>query len=221
MVSLNINNFYNLSRFFHKDIFKTKDEIWQSLEKIEKYLNNWFKTNKQNRLNGKIHSQATLVGENIYIGKNTVVEPGAFINGPAYIGNNCQVRHGAYIRKNAIVGNNCVIGNSTEIKNSILIGNVRAAHFNYIGDSILGNNVNLGAGVKIANFRLDKKTIKLKHKNLKINTSLNKFGAIIGDDSMIGCNTVINPGTVIEKNCKIFPLLSVSGHIKPGLIKKQ
>lgn len=147
----------------------------------------------------------------ISIGKGTVIEPGAFIKGPCIIGKNCEVRHGAYIRGNVIAEDNCVIGHATEIKNSIMQKGAKAAHFAYVGDCIIGQGVNLGAGVKCANFRLDKSLIKVQSNGKVINTNLRKFGAIIGDDTQIGCNTVLSPGTIIGKNSYVYPCICIGG----------
>lgn len=167
------------------------------LKKISSYI-------KKQKL-GKID---IALPENVYlenphlisIGEGTVIEPNVYIKGPAIIGKNCQIRHGAYIRENVILGDEVVIGHNSEVKNSILLPRAHAAHFNYVGDSIIGFDANLGAGVICANFRLDEKEIILRMEEKKENTGLRKLGVILGDRSKIGCNSVINPGTLIGKD---------------------
>ncbi len=149
------------------------------------------------------------ISPNIWIHNTVELYPTACIIPPVIIGENTEIRHSSYLRGNVIIGSNSVIGNSVEIKNSIIFDNVQIPHFNYVGDSILGYKTHLGAGVIISNQRLDKKEIIIDN----INTNLKKLGALIGDNSEIGCNSVINPGTVLNKNTKILPLSSISNKI--------
>lgn len=144
---------------------------------------------------------------NVWIHKTVKIENGVEILGPAVIMEKVLLRHNAYLRENVIVGPNSVVGNSSEIKNSILLSHCEVPHFNYVGDSILGNNVHLGAGVILANLRLDKENIKIDNKD----TNLRKIGAFIGDNSQIGCNSVICPGTIILKNKIVYPLSVIKG----------
>jgi NDP-sugar pyrophosphorylase family protein len=210
--------FFDLQHFQHKSIFDSCTYVWEVLSKIKTYL---FSFNI-NAITPKNFPAAHFVNPDlIFIGKGTKIEPGAYIEGPCIIGENCQVRHSAYIRGNFICGDNCVIGHDTEIKNSIMLNNCHAAHFAYVGDSILGNNVNLGAGSKCANLRFDGSKIFLNFNEKKISTNLRKFGAIIGDRSQLGCNSVTNPGTLIGKNCFIGPLVNVSSFIKEGCFVKK
>ncbi len=151
--------------------------------------------------------------KNLHPGQGSVIESGAYIRGPCVIGSNCVVRHGAYIRGNVLTGHGCVIGHDSELKQAILLNHAQAAHFAYVGDSILGNHVNLGAGVKCANFKLDHTTINLRIDDQKIETGLRKFGALIGDRSQIGCNTVTNPGTLIGQDVHCYPCLNIQGFV--------
>ncbi|RMD54793.1 MAG: glucose-1-phosphate thymidylyltransferase, partial [Nitrospirae bacterium] len=166
-----------------------------------------------------IYEGAILLDNNIYIGEGSVIEPGALIKGPVIIGNNTEVRQGAYIRGYSIVGDGCVVGHTTEMKNAIMLNGAKAGHFAYIGDSLLGNNVNLGAGTKLANFRFDGKDVILKIDGESYNTGLRKFGAILGDGVQIGCNTVTNPGAIIGKNSKVFPNTTVQPGFYPDSSK--
>jgi NDP-sugar pyrophosphorylase family protein len=156
-----------------------------------------------------IYESAVLFDDNIHIGEGTVIEPGAFINGPTVIGNNTEVRQGAYIRGSCIIGNRCVVGHTTEMKNSIMLDDAKAGHFAYLGDSILGNHVNLGAGTKLANLKLSGSEVVLKINGNSYNTGLRKLGAILGDYVQIGCNSVTNPGALVAKSSHINPLTNV------------
>ena len=183
--------FFDLADFEHRQLFDVQN-VWEIISKISEYIKNK-------------SSEAVVLGE------GTVVEEGALIKGPAIIGKNAFIAHGAYIREGAIIGDNVKIGHSVEVKNSVILNNTSVAHLNYVGDSIIGNNVNIGGGAIIANFRLDGQTIKIKHNGEEIETNLKKFGAIVGDNSKIGVNCVLNPGTIISKNSRVFPLTSVFG----------
>ncbi len=156
-----------------------------------------------------LYAGSILWDDRIYIGAGSVIEPGAIIKGPTIIGLNTEVRQGAYVRGDCIIGDRCVVGHATEVKASILLNDARAGHFAYIGDSILGNSTNLGAGAKLANFRLRGETIRVKVAGEIIDTGLIKFGAILGDRVEIGCNAVTNPGTLLGKRCRVFPVTSV------------
>lgn len=188
--------FFELDSFIHKELFLLGKPIWDSLNNLKGYLSSL----DLGKIECKIPSNVTLVKpESVSIGKGTVVEPGAYIEGPSFIGEGCQVRHGAYIRGNVIAGNRCIIGHSTEVKHSIFLDDSKAPHFNYVGDSILGNHVNIGAGVICANFRLDHGEVVVEVEGDFYKTGIRKFGAIIGDHSQIGCNSVINPGVLLRK----------------------
>lgn len=200
------NQFFDLSGFAHAALFEGCEYVWQALDRIKEYLRVYPL--------GKIESEeqkfAYLVnpGE-IRIGKGTIIEPGAYIKGPCIIGENCHIRHGAYIRGDSIIGDNCVIGHTTELKGVILLNKSNAAHFAYLGDTIVGSFVNLGAGVKCANLRLDGKEIVVDG----VKTGRRKFGAIIGDHSEIGCNSVLNPGTIVGKSVQAYPSINFGGVI--------
>lgn len=207
-----IDKFFSLTNFNNRGLFVDCQYVWQPLAKLEGF----FKEKLAGKIEYEVPEGVTLIHpETIQIGKGTIIEPGAYICGPCVIGEDCQIRHGAYIRGFVITGSRCVIGNSTEIKNSILLDDVCAAHFNYIGDSILGNRVNLGAGVKLANLRLDHTEILVSDGEKKVQTHLKKLGAILGDDVQLGCNAVTNPGTIIGKHARCFPCLAIGGYIPP------
>ena len=151
-----------------------------------------------------IMAGATFKGRHIKIGKGVLIEPGAYIKSPTIIGDQTEVRHGAYIRGDCLIGANCVVGHVTEVKHSIFMNGAKAGHFAYLGDSILGNQVNLGAGTKLANLRFIKGEIIINSSDGPIKTGLRKLGAILGDGVQTGCNTVTNPGTLLgppEHDC--------------------
>lgn len=174
----------------------------------------------ENKIEGDVSPLAHIEGDGIVIEKGAKVEAYAYIKGPCFIGAGTEVRHGAYLRGNVYVGKNCVVGHSTEIKHSIFLDGAKAGHFNYIGDSVLGCNVNLGAGTKIANLKITPGNVHLKINSTSIDSGLRKFGAIIGDGTETGCNSVLNPGTLLAASSKVFPLASASGvHLKKTLIK--
>lgn len=160
-------------------------------------------------------------GENIWIAKSAKIAPTASINGPAIIGNDAEIRHCAFIRGSAIVGEGAVVGNSTELKNVILFNKVQVPHFNYVGDSILGYRAHMGAGCITSNVKSDKTLVTVKIGGEKIETGLKKFGAILGDFVEVGCNTVLNPGSIVGRNTNIYPLSMVRGYIPAGSIYKK
>ena len=189
-------HFFDLKDFFHLDLFRLEEPVWETLKYLRPYLDN----GRLGQIECEIPSKVTLVNSHkISIGKGTTLEPGAFIQGPCIIGNHCQIRHGAYLRPYLITGNHCVLGHSVELKHAILLDYACVAHFNYVGDSIIGNHVNLGAGVVCANLRLDRKEVVVQLGKKKARSGLKKLGAVIGDGSQIGCNSVINPGTLLRK----------------------
>ncbi len=166
-------------------------------------------------------SDYTQTAENVWVHKSATVSDSASVNGPAIVGEGTEVRQGAFIRGSALIGKNCVVGNSTEIKNSILFDGVQVPHYNYVGDSILGYKAHLGAGAITSNVKSDKTYVRVYCEGEKIETGLRKFGAIIGDFAEIGCNSVLNPGTVIGKNSTVYPLSSVRGTVKENSIYKS
>lgn len=147
----------------------------------------------------------------VYIGHNVKIEPTAFIKGPCWIGDGAEIRHGSYVRENVFIAPKAVVGHCSEVKNSILLNKAQAAHFAYVGDSILGNDVNLGAGVKIANLKLKRDNVFVSWKGNKVDSGRRKLGAIIGDRTQIGCNTVLNPGTLTLPDTLIYPLERAEG----------
>jgi len=207
--------FFDLRDCLFTDIFSSVRFVWEILPKIGEYL----AASLQPAILGTVMEGAYLEGP-IYIGPGTVVEPGAYIKGPAWIGPDCEIRQAAYLRGNILVGRHSVIGHATEVKNSILLDHAAAAHFNYVGDSILGNHVNLGAGTRLANLKNTSSEIVIKDGSQEIPTGLRKFGAILGDGAKTGCNAVTNPGTVLGRGVVVYPCLSIRGVFPAGAVVK-
>jgi len=160
-------------------------------------------------------------GENIWVAKSASVAPTACINGPCIIDEEAEVRHCAFVRGSAVIGKGAVVGNSTELKNVILFNKVQVPHYNYVGDSILGYKAHMGAGSITSNVKSDKTLVVVKSSEEKLETGLKKFGAMLGDHVEVGCNSVLNPGTVIGKNSNVYPLSCVRGYVPAGSIYKK
>ena len=161
------------------------------------------------------------IGEDVWIAKSAKVAPTASINGPTIIGKDAEIRHCAFIRGSVIIGEGAVVGNSTELKNVILFNKVQVPHYNYVGDSILGYKAHMGAGSITSNVKSDKSLVTVHAGGLKLETGLKKFGAILGDYVEVGCNSVLNPGTVIGKNANVYPLSMVRGYVAEASIYKR
>ena len=160
------------------------------------------------------------IGEDVWIAKSARVAPSAYIGGPCIIGKDAEVRHCAFIRGSAIVGDCAVVGNSTELKNCILFDNVQVPHYNYVGDSILGYKSHMGAGSVTSNVKSDKTPVVVHAPGQSVETGFKKFGAMLGDYVEVGCNSVLNPGTVVGSGSNIYPLSSVRGFVPPNCIHK-
>lgn len=200
------NDFFSLKDYEHRALFEHCQHPWDALKNLKNYLLNFqYSTFLCDQFPGVFFHDL----EKIFLGKNVQIEPGVYIKGPCVIGDGSHIRHGAYLRGHVITGKQCVIGHCSEVKETILLDHVSVPHFNYVGNSILGNRVNLGAGVKCANFRLDGQSIRVKCDGVKMETGLKKLGAIIGDDSSLGCNCVTSPGTLIQKSGRYLPLTHI------------
>jgi len=246
--------FHHLDTFRYRAIFDGIEYPWEVVTRISKYIKEAFKEiarENESKItisgisaqnirgdDGKVLEKMILVESmfklksplflkdlGIYIGKGTLLEPTAIIKSPAIIGSECEIRQGAYLRGNIIVGDNCILGHTTEIKNSVIMDHTEAGHFAYIGDSVLGCHVNLGAGTKIANLQLRTREekdsnkinpIKITIDERVIDTGMQKFGAIVGDYAEIGCNTVTCPGALIGKNSWILPNTTVKKGYYPS-----
>lgn len=191
---------FDLSQCEHAALFEGCEHAWDALKRIRPYL----AQNVRPALHNKCLGRAW-IADNVFIGEGTVIEDGVMIKGPAIIGRNCQLRHNAYLREDVIIGDGCVIGNSCEFKNALLFNDAQVPHFSYVGDSILGHKAHLGAGVKISNLKLTPGNISLEWEGQTIDSGLRKFGALIGDRAEVGCNAVLNPGTVLGRDALIYP----------------
>src|SRR4051812_13720649 len=207
---------FDLSQTDHASIFDGCDYAWDALKKIKSYLAANLRPGLHHKADGPSH-----IGLNVFIGEGTVVEAGVMIKGPAIIGRNCQIRHNAYFREDVIVGDNCVVGNSSELKNVFLFNNAQVPHFNYVGDSILGHKAHLGAGVKVSNIKIVPGNVTVEKDGIPFDTGLRKFGVLLGDRTDIGCNCVINPGSIIGRGSVIYPNVSWRGILPANMIVKN
>ncbi|MGE5223346.1 MAG: hypothetical protein ACM3PY_12985 [Omnitrophica WOR_2 bacterium] len=212
---LHPDDFFDLSHCPFADIFDGVEYVWEVLPRISIYI----KTHLKPGIEGNV-SPFAQIAEEVYIGPGTVVEPGVMIKGPAIIGANCQIRQGAYLRGDVLVANGAVIGHTTEVKNSLLFDKAEVPHFAYVGDSVLGWKTHLGAGVKVSNFKVNRTNVVVHINDQKYETGLRKFGAILGDEVEIGCNSVLNPGTLVGKRTLGYANLSMSGYYPPDSIVK-
>ena len=209
----NISNFCSLEHTTAKNYLLSFKYPWQALRELKEFIYILGESLNKCEYNN--------ISKGIWIHKTAVVAKSAQICPPCIIGAETQVRHCAYIRGSVLIGNCCVIGNSTEVKNSILFDCVQVPHYNYIGDSILGYKAHLGAGAVTSNVKSDKSEVCLNIDGEIISTEMKKFGAIIGDESEIGCGSVLNPGTIIGRNTTVYPLVSVRGTRDSNCIVKS
>ncbi len=208
-----IQNLYNLEETIAKDIFEGLTYPWEVLPKISEFIVKLGET-----LDTGLYEKR---GENIWVAKSAKVAPTAFLNGPLIIDEGAEIRHCAFIRGNAIVGKDCVVGNSTELKNVILFNSVQVPHYNYVGDSILGYKSHMGAGSITSNVKSDKTLVVVKDRKDEVKTGLKKFGAMLGDYVEVGCNSVLNPGSVIGSHTNVYPLSMVRGVVAEHSIYKN
>jgi UDP-N-acetylglucosamine diphosphorylase / glucose-1-phosphate thymidylyltransferase / UDP-N-acetylgalactosamine diphosphorylase / glucosamine-1-phosphate N-acetyltransferase / galactosamine-1-phosphate N-acetyltransferase len=194
---------------FHK-LFDLNESVWVALQKLKKYID----SESLGNICIDIPTSVFLANPSlISIGEGTKIHPGAYIEGPCIIGKNVEIGHGAFIRPYNLIDNFCKIGHATEVKGSIFFPHAKAPHFNYVGDSILGCEVNLGAGVVCANYKINKTEVMIDNEGQKIATGMEKLGAIIGDGTSLGCNSVTNPGTLLKKNFWCVPCSNIKGVI--------
>jgi len=207
---------FDLGQTEHAALFEGCEHAWQALARIHDYLKSHPRSELRNRCEGRAY-----IGPDVFIGEGTVVEDGAMIKGPAIIGRNCQIRHNAYFREDVIVGDGCVVGNSCELKNVLLFNQCQVPHFNYLGDSILGHKAHLGAGVILSNVKVMRGNVRIEVDGRMLDTGLRKFGALLGDSVEIGCNAVLNPGSIIGRGSVIYPCVNWRGVLPAGLIAKN
>jgi len=197
---------FDLGQTEHASLFDSLGQAWEVLPHIGDYLRDTLRAAQL----GQAHDQAVIEGD-VFIGEGTVIEAGALIRGPVWIGRNCHIGHGATLRGNVIVGDDCVVGHAAELKNAVLFNGCEVPHFNYVGDSVLGHRVHLGAGAMLSNYRLIRGNVNVRIASGRLDSGLAKFGALIGDRTEIGCNAVLNPGAVIGRDCLLYPNVTFTG----------
>ena len=213
MENITIENLYDLKETIAADLFTEAEYPWEVLPKIHDFILELGKRLPEEDFEKR--------GEDIWVAKSAKVAPTACLNGPLIIDEEAEVRHCAFVRGNAIVGKGAVVGNSTELKNVVLFNKVQVPHYNYVGDSILGFKSHMGAGSITSNVKSDKTLVVVKNGEEKIETGLKKMGAMLGDHVEVGCNSVLNPGTVIGRNSNVYPTSCVRGVIPAGHIFKR
>ncbi len=213
MSNITIQDLYTLEETIAAELFTGLTYPWEALPKISSFI-----IELGNRLDSETYEKR---GENIWIAKSAKVAPTACLNGPLIVDEDAEIRHCAFVRGNAIVGKGAVVGNSTELKNVVLFNKVQVPHYNYVGDSILGYKAHMGAGSITSNVKSDKTLVIVKADDGCIETGLKKFGAMLGDNVEVGCNSVLNPGTVIGKESNVYPTSCVRGVIPAKSIHKN
>ena len=213
MITIRTSELYDLSHTLAAPLLSKYEFPWEALPHIKEFVIELGKTLSPDEYDNP--------AENVWIAKSAKIAPSATVSAPCIIGKDTELRTGAFIRGSVIVGDGCVVGNSCELKNAILFDCVQVPHFNYIGDSILGYRSHTGAGAITSNVKSDKTLVTVKGEDGEaIPTGLKKFGAMLGDFVEVGCNSVLNPGTVIGRNTNIYPLSSVRGTVPPNSIFK-
>lgn len=210
-MQLKTKDLFDCKTEYLEEMFNESEYPWDIIPKIKEYIN---------ELTRRELAGFSEFAKDVFVGENVKIHPTATIEGPAIIGKGTEIRPCAYIRGSVITGANCVIGNSTELKNCILLDNVQVPHYNYVGDSILGNNAHLGAGAICSNLKADKKEIIIRGQKI-YKTGLRKLGGILADGTDVGCGCVLNPGTVIGKNTSVYPLNALRGVFPPDCIIKS
>ncbi len=210
---ITISDLYDLQETIAKELLKGLTYPWEALPKIHDFIISLGKSLPEDLFEER--------GEHIWVAKSAKVAPTACLNGPLIVDEKAEIRHCAFVRGNAIVGKGAVVGNSTELKNVILFNQVQVPHYNYVGDSILGFKSHMGAGSITSNVKSDKTLVTVKGEGILIETGLKKMGAMLGDHVEVGCNSVLNPGTVIGRNTNIYPTSMVRGVIPAGSIYKK
>jgi UDP-N-acetylglucosamine diphosphorylase / glucose-1-phosphate thymidylyltransferase / UDP-N-acetylgalactosamine diphosphorylase / glucosamine-1-phosphate N-acetyltransferase / galactosamine-1-phosphate N-acetyltransferase len=207
---------FDLSQTDHAALFAGCEYAWDALKQLKAYIEANVRPTPHTHERGRVY-----VGDQVMIGEGTVIEDGAMIKGPAIIGRNCEIRHNAYLREHVVIGDNCVVGNSCEFKHSFLFNHAVVPHFSYVGDSILGYKAHLGAGVKISNIKLVPGNVSVEKDGAPFDTGLRKLGALLGDNTDIGCNSVLNPGSIIGRGSIIYPNTNWRGVLPANMIVKN
>ncbi len=213
--------FFDLGETGHADLFGDDEPVWAALPRIAGYLADRLDQIGTPLLQGEVDPRA-VVGDRVYLAEGAVIEANAVVRGPAWVGKGTVIRSGAYLRENVIVGEDCVLGNSSEFKNCLLFNRCEVPHFNYVGDSILGFRAHLGAGVICSNVRLDRASVRIRDEvGRHLDTGLRKFGAIVGDRTEVGCQAVLSPGSILGRDCLVYPLTSWRGVLPARHVAKS
>ncbi len=212
MEQLTIRNLFDLSKTEAHKLFEPLTYPWEALPLISAFIT---------ELGESLGDEYKRIGDNVWVHKSATVAPSAFIAGPTIICENAEIRHCAYIRGSAFVGKGAIVGNSTELKNVVLFDGVQVPHYNYVGDSILGYKAHMGAGSITSNVKSDKTLVTIKTDGAVIETGLKKMGAMLGDNVEVGCNSVLNPGTIVGRGASVYPLSMVRGYVPEGYIFKN
>ena len=218
MESIRVANLFDLNETIAAELFEGVTYPWEALPRIHDFIMELGARLPEERFEKR--------GDDIWVAKSAKVAPTACLNGPLIIDEEAEIRHCAFVRGNAIVGKGAVVGNSTELKNVVLFNKVQVPHYNYVGDSILGFKAHMGAGSITSNVKSDKTLVEIKGQNIEgekinIETGLKKMGAMLGDCVEVGCNSVLNPGTVIGRNSNVYPTSCVRGVIPANHIFKD
>ena len=211
MIMIHTTELFDFSHSRAGEYLKQFSWPWQALAGIKTLIL---------ELGPQLGPDFTEASPNVWVHHTAKIAPTAFLGAPCIIGANTEVRHGAFVRGSALVGEDCVVGNSVELKNVILFDKVQVPHYNYVGDSILGYRAHMGAGSVTSNVKSDRSQVTVKGSGETLETGLKKFGAMLGDHVEVGCNSVLNPGSVIGRNSNIYPLSSVRGTVPPNSIWK-
>jgi len=208
-----ISELFDMEHTIAADLFEGKDYPWEVLGDIKEYILKLGPTLPKDEFDE--------VSENVWIAKDAKVYPSAYIGAPCIIDHGAEVRHCAFIRESAIVGKNSVVGNSCEVKNAVIFDNCEVPHYNYVGDSVLGFHAHMGAGSVTSNVKSDRKNVVVKAEDEQMETGRRKFGAMLGDWCEIGCNAVLNPGSVIGRHAVVYPTTCSRGVVPENCIKKN
>ncbi|NDJ60530.1 MAG: glucose-1-phosphate thymidylyltransferase [Chloroflexi bacterium] len=227
---LHVRDFFDLSATEHAALFAETTYVWEALTKIGDYIKMRLADDLPSNAETLALHPTTVLSGDIHVGEGTKIDPCVYIEGPAIIGRNCEIRHGAYLRGNVILGDGVTIGHTSELKNTVMLEGAAAPHFAYLGDSLLGARVNLGAGTKLSNLAVTSRkdpvtdrrpTVALDIDGRRVDTGLTKIGAILGDDAQTGCNCVTNPGCLIGPRTLVYALVSLAkGYYPPDQVIK-
>lgn len=209
----NVNDLLDLSKTIAADIFEGKTYPWEILGELKDFIVKLGETLPEDEYD--------LIADDVWIAKDAKVFPSAYIAGPCIVDHGAEIRHCAFIRGSAIIGKNAVVGNSVEVKNSLLFDGVQTPHYNYVGDSVLGYKSHMGAGSITSNVKSDKSLVVVKFGDERVETQRKKFGAVLGDFVEVGCNSVLNPGTVLGRHSTVYPTSSVRGVVPENAIFKD